>query len=52
MATKGVGHLSQIRTPCPARTVLGMRDTAYQAVERSLVKGLRIGIANPMSPST
>src|SRR5829696_8782132 len=45
------GHRIQMRTPCPATTVLGIRDTAYQAVDISFVNTVDIGIANPSKPN-
>jgi hypothetical protein len=51
-AVKMIGHLSHSLMPCPATTVLGIRDTTYQAVVKSPVTLKRIVTARPTRPST
>jgi hypothetical protein len=52
MTVAMIGHISQRRTPCPATSVLGSRDTAYQAVVKSLVKLNRIVTERLSRPKT
>ncbi len=51
-AASKLAHRIQMRTPRPATTVLGARETTYQAVDRSSLRTLRVGLASPISPNT